>query len=187
MHTYRQSLAAFVCPHRFFTTTRTIKLAVRHQLLLVLMRRHLGLMFTDLGKQFGISRTTASCKAQGRKDNSLVAQRYSGKNKASELQCTVHYPKATCIIDCTEIFVQRPKNLRKRAQTYSNYKHHNTYKALYCIAANGFVMCVSKLFGGRASDTFITKNSSLIGNQIPGDQVLADRGFTITVVFFLLE
>lgn len=47
-------------------------------------------------------------------------------------------------------------------------------------------MFVSKLFGGRASDTFITQNSGLIGNQIPGDQVLADRGFTITDVFFPL-
>lgn len=73
-----------------------------------------------------------------------------------------HYPNATCIIDCTEIFVQRPKNLGKRAKTYSNYKHHNTYKVLYCIAPNGFVMYVSKLFGGRASDTFILNCGFLV-------------------------
>ncbi|KAG1925588.1 NLR family CARD domain-containing protein 3-like [Pimephales promelas] len=47
---------------------------------------------------------------------------------------------------------------------------------------NGFVMFVSKLFGGRASDTFITRNSGLISHLLPGDQVLADRGFTITDV-----
>lgn len=41
-------------------------------------------------------------------------------------------------------------------------------------------MFVSKLFGGRASDNFITKNSGLIDNLLPGDQVLVDRGFTIT-------
>lgn len=89
-----------------------------------------------------------------------------------------HYPNATCIIDCTEIFVQRPKNLGKRAKTYSNYKHHNTYKVLYCIAPNGFVMYVSKLFGGRASDTFIT-NCGFLSHLIFGDQILTDRGFTI--------
>uniref|UniRef100_A0A3B3HPB5 THAP-type domain-containing protein n=1 Tax=Oryzias latipes TaxID=8090 RepID=A0A3B3HPB5_ORYLA len=36
------------------------KLAVHEQFLLVLMRLRLGLLFTDLGKRFGVSRTTAS-------------------------------------------------------------------------------------------------------------------------------
>ncbi|KAJ8019344.1 hypothetical protein HOLleu_42105 [Holothuria leucospilota] len=92
-----------------------------------------------------------------------------------------YQPYAACIIDCTEIYIQRPKNLKKRAQTYSNYKSHNTYKALYCIAPNGFVMYVSKLFGGRASVyyVFISHNSGFGSHLLPGDEVLADRGFTI--------
>jgi hypothetical protein len=90
-----------------------------------------------------------------------------------------NYPKATCIIDCTEVFVQRPQNLRKRSQAYSNYKHHNTYKLLYCIAPNGYVMFLSTLFGVRASDNFITKNSGFVHHLIPGDEILADRRFTI--------
>lgn len=93
-----------------------------------------------------------------------------------------NYPQATCIIDFMEIFVQRPKNLRKQSQTNSNYKHHNTYKVLYCIAPNGYVMFVSKLFGGRTSDTFITKNSGRVDHLILGDQIFADCGFTITDV-----
>ena len=34
------------------------------------------------------------------------------------------------IIDCFEIFIERPMNLKARAQTWSNYmyKHHNTVK-----------------------------------------------------------
>lgn len=40
-------------------------------------------------------------------------------------------------------------------------------------------MFVSKLFGGRASDNFITKNSGFVHHLIPGDEILADRGFTI--------
>ena len=67
---------------------------------------------------------------------------------------------------------------QKHAQTFSYYKSHNTYKALYCVAPNGFVI-VSKLFGGCASDVFITQNSGLEENLLPGDEVLADRGFTI--------
>lgn len=174
----------------FLPQPMTIKLAVHHQLLLVLMRLRLSLMFTDLGKRFGISRTTA-CEifavwrpilARFMKEKIIAWLPRDTLERIRPQSFSIHYPKATCIIDCTEIFVQRPKNLRKRAQTYSNYKHHNTYKALYCIAPNGFVMFVSKLFGGRASDTFITRNSGLISHLIPGDKFLADRGFTITDV-----
>ncbi len=45
-------------------------------------------------------------------------------------------------------------------------------------------MFVSKLLGGRASDTFITENGGLVNHRIPGEQILADRGFTITDVLF---
>ena len=31
-----------------------------------------------------------------------------------------------CIIDCTEIFIERPLNLEARAIAWSNYKHKNT-------------------------------------------------------------
>ena len=40
-------------------------------------------------------------------------------------------------------------------------------------------MSVSKLFGGRASDVFIARNSGFTEQLLPGDEVLADRGFTI--------
>uniref|UniRef100_A0A3P9JI17 DDE Tnp4 domain-containing protein n=1 Tax=Oryzias latipes TaxID=8090 RepID=A0A3P9JI17_ORYLA len=163
------------------------KLAVHEQFLLVLMRLRLGLLFTDLGKRFGVSRTTASeiftfwrpILARFMREKVIVWLPRDTLNRIRPKTFNKSYPKATCIIDCTEVFVQRPKNLRKRSQTYSNYKHHNTYKLLYCIAPNGYVMFVSKLFGGRASDNFITKNSGFVHHLIPGDEILADRGFTI--------
>ena len=36
--------------------------------------------------------------------------------------------RTTVIIDCFEIFIDRPSDLLARAQTHSNYKHHN-YKS----------------------------------------------------------
>ena len=36
--------------------------------------------------------------------------------------------KVAVIIDCFEIFIDRPSNLMARAQTWSNCKHHNTIK-----------------------------------------------------------
>ena len=34
--------------------------------------------------------------------------------------------KVTVIIDCFEVFIERPSSLQPRAQSYSNYKHSNT-------------------------------------------------------------
>lgn len=36
------------------------------------------------------------------------------------------FENCTSIIDCFEIFIKRPKEMKARAQTYSQYKHHNT-------------------------------------------------------------
>lgn len=40
------------------------------------------------------------------------------------------FRKVKCVIDCTEIFIERPSNLKARAQIYSNYMRHNTTKIL---------------------------------------------------------
>ena len=36
--------------------------------------------------------------------------------------------KATVMIDCFEVFIEKPSNPLAMAQTYSNYKSHNTIK-----------------------------------------------------------
>ena len=33
-----------------------------------------------------------------------------------------YFPRQSAITDCTEIFIDRPRNLKARAQVYSNYK-----------------------------------------------------------------
>ena len=38
---------------------------------------------------------------------------------------------------------------------------------------------MSKAWGGRTSDKFLTENCGLINKLLPGDLVMADRGFTI--------
>ena len=92
-----------------------------------------------------------------------------------------YFPRFTGIIDCTEIFIDRPKNLRARAQVYSNYKKHSTVKFLVACTPLGSVSFVSKAWGGRVSDVELVKNSGFISSRLhsPGDQILADRGFTL--------
>ena len=85
----------------------------------------------------------------------------------------------TIIIDCFEISIDRPSNLLARAQTYSHYKSHNTAKVLIGITPQGSVCFVSKAWGGRTSDKYLTEHCGMLKNLRPGDLVIADRGFTI--------
>lgn len=95
------------------------------------------------------------------------------------LSFKLKYPKTTSIIDCTEIFIQKPKNCSARSSTWSNYKSHNTLKALVAIQPNGAFTFVSKLWSGNISDRKITIDTKYLDNISPGDEVMADRGFQI--------
>ena len=87
--------------------------------------------------------------------------------------------KVSIIIDCFEVFIERPSNILARAETWSNYKHHNTVKFLIGIAPQGAVSFLSKGWGGRVTDKHLTENCDLLSKLLPGDIVLADRGFDI--------
>lgn len=87
--------------------------------------------------------------------------------------------KVTVIIDCFEIFIEKPSNLDAQASTWSNYKHHNTVKYLIGITPYGAICFISPGYGGRISDKLLTENCGILDNLLPGDLVLADRGFLI--------
>lgn len=89
------------------------------------------------------------------------------------------YSRLRCIIDCSEVFIQKPSNLLTQAATWSDYKHHNTLKFLVAVTPQGSICYVSELWGGRASDRHIVINSSFLAALHPGDKILADRGFTV--------
>lgn len=89
------------------------------------------------------------------------------------------YHRTTCIIDCSETFIERPTSLVARVQTYSNYKSHNTVKYLVVISPTGAVIFLSKCWGGRVSDKHITSHSGFLNHIDYNDVVMADRGFDI--------
>ena len=57
--------------------------------------------------------------------------------KTLPLDFRAHFKKSVVIMDCFEIFYKRPKLLKARAQTYSNYQHHNTVKFVLGIVPQG--------------------------------------------------
>ena len=65
------------------------------------------------------------------------------------------------VIDCFEVFINRPSDVKARAQIWSSYKHHNTAKFLIGICPQGVISYISRAWGGRASDTFITEHCGI--------------------------
>lgn len=90
-----------------------------------------------------------------------------------------NFKRLRCIIDCSEIFIQKPSDLTLQAATWSDYKHHNTIKFLIAISPQGNIVYVSELYGGRTSDRYVVTNSKFLDYISAEDQVLADRGFPL--------
>ncbi|XP_065665448.1 uncharacterized protein LOC136086880 [Hydra vulgaris] len=106
------------------------------------------------------------------------------KKNLPEFFVKAKHHKCRVILDCFEIFIERLKSLYNQAVTWSDYKHHNTVKVLIGIAPNGYITFLSKCYGGRASDKFITSESGFYNLLERGDEVMADRGFQIRELLF---
>ena len=153
---------------------------------MVLIKLCLNLFDQDLLYRFGISQSTVS--RYFKKWITIMFVRLQPLVKSpgrEELQLTMpiefkkHFNRCVAIIDCFEIFCERPKSLKARAQTWSNYKHHNTVKVLIEITPQGVILFVLKGWGGRATDQHITENCGVLRHLLPGEQILADRDFNI--------
>ena len=175
----------FLKPH--ISATGKSSLSKFHQLILVLMRLRLNLSTQDLAFRFNTSTSTVS-----RIFRSVIHVMFCRMKNfifwpdREELRLTMPLEfrkkfglKVAIIIDCFQMFTERPSNLMARAQTWSQYKHHNTVKYLIGITPQGAVSFLSKAYGGRASDKFITEDCNFLNKLLPGDVVLADRGFDI--------
>ena len=157
------------------------------ELLLVLMKLSQGTTNQDLAYRFGIDMSKVTkvfhmwIDVLAANMKSLIKWPDREMIIATLPQCfKSRYNKVVCIIDCSEIFIQRPTALTARAQTYSNYKSHNTVKFLVAISPTGAITFVSKCWGGRVSDKHLTVKSGLLQHLIYGDLVLADRGCDIS-------
>ena len=83
------------------------------------------------------------------------------------------------IIDCSEIFIDTPKDLEMQSATWSEYKHHNTVKFLICVAPNSGIAFISKAYTGRLSGKKIILESDFLDHIPQFTTIMADTGFNL--------
>lgn len=164
------------------------KISKFQKFVMTLMRLRLNVQVQDLSYRFGISTTNVSSTFKTvlhvlyiSLKRFIVWPEREQLRKTMPLSFRKHFGlKVACIIDCFEIFIERPSNLFARQNTWSNYKHMNTVKYLIGICPQGSVSFISKGYGGKTTDKTITEKSDFLNNLLPGDLVLADRGFNVS-------
>lgn len=161
------------------------KLPSIDEFLLVLMRLRLGLTNKDLADRFNISESLASSIFQtwltpmSKIIGAMVYWPPKEEIIASKPARYRHLPDLVSIIDCSEIFIETPKNMDLQFMTWSDYKHHNTLKFLISVTPNSAISYISDLYCGRISDKAITKESGYLDLLQPYDHIMADKGFPI--------
>ena len=145
------------------------------------MRLRLGLLNEDLIERFGVSPTLFSyiftiwiklLREVLGKALSLWTPRESLREHLPEIFSKSGYGKSCNHRLCGgRCLLKRPKSLSAQASTWSDYKHHNTFRFLVGITPTGFISFLSSCYGGRASDKFLTRGGGFNSRH--------DRGFEI--------
>lgn len=176
-----KSVFDFVVP--FVKSSINSKLSKFEEFVLFLMR--LWLKTEDIGYRFNVSQGTV-CRIFNKwldfmfirlKKIVFWPERENLTKTMSESFRSAFEGNAAVIIDCSEIITYRPSSLDARAATWSNYKQRNTIKYLIGVTPQGVISFTSQGWGGRSNDKFITEHCGILDNLIPGNVILADRGF----------
>jgi hypothetical protein len=169
---------------------RTRKLSIDDEFFLTLVRLRTGLLLVDLAARFNISVASASSifttwinllYVELKELCCLPNIETMLTNKAPAFN---EFRDVHMVMDCTELFTEKPSNLKERKHTFSNYKHHQTFKFLVVLSAHAqpCVVYVSRMYGGRASDKLITSQSQdfLDYAKEMGGRIMCDKGFAGT-------
>ncbi len=83
------------------------------------------------------------------------------------------------IIDCTELFIEKPSQVIQQSATWSEYKSHNTGKGLIALSPLMLPVFASDVYPGSKSDEEILSHSGILSFAHQGDRWLADKGFIV--------
>ena len=124
---------------RQFVTTpkkmgRERKLPSKDEFLLTLMKLRLDLQTTDLCVRFDVSE--GLCSNIFKSWLRAMAEYFKAFVFIPDLEVILattpdrfrQFKNLVGIIDCSEVFIETPKNLELQSATWSEYKHHNTIK-----------------------------------------------------------
>ena len=149
----------FVSP---FITRRSKTLTLFQEFVMVLMKLRLNVPLQDLAFRFGVSLSTVSVAfsawmiVMDIRLSPLVRWPEREELWHTMFMCFQYAfgRKTTIIIDCFEVFIERPSNFLARSQTFS------------------FTFQTSKAWGGQTSDKYLTERCGLLNNLKPGDLVM---------------
>ena len=160
------------------------KLANFQSSFLTLMKMRLNVSNYDLGFRFGVSASTVSrvfskwIEAMDIRLSFLIT--WPDRESLRKTMPFCFRPNyGLRVTSSFELFIEKPSNLLAKSCTWSQYKHYNTAKYLIGITPQGIISFISKGWGGRVSDKYIVENSGYLRHLLPGDVVLADRGFDV--------
>ena len=174
---FRQSVPNRMGPSR--------KLHDFDQFLLMLMKIRLNMQMHDLADRFNISTSLCSSlftswsKAAAMVLGSVVFMPDQGRINETKPRRFSAVKNLNCIIDCSEIFTETPKDHRIQRLLWSSYKHHNTLKFLIGVAPNSFISFLSKAYCGSISDKEICIQSDFFNKIEAHCSIMADKGFHI--------
>ncbi|CAM4548289.1 unnamed protein product [Leuciscus chuanchicus] len=147
-----------VAEHLTPSYTNSFQLHTWDQLLITLMKLRLNLLQGDLAERFGVSQSIVSkviscwLDIMEEKMRCYIPWLPRETIQATMPQCfREKFPNTTCVIDCSETPLQKPRNLDSRGEFYSHYYGQNTIKYLVSIAPCGLIMFISPAYGGRSS------------------------------------
>ena len=122
------------------------KLSLLDHVLIVLMKIMLALLLQDIAYRFYVKAATISqmwrtfvpfiskCLK-----NFIVWSDWGPARRTLPKYLEKKFCDCICIMDCSEILIERPKNLISHAKNWSNYKYNNTIKYLVGITPTGLV------------------------------------------------
>ena len=172
----------------YYMNWKVTSITMEDQLLLTLMKLKLNLRDLDLAHRFSVSDTTVS-NVIHTIVKSLHEILFEGMVQGvlpSQLKCKSSMPasfadfvSARLSLDATEITMDIPTELNRQSSCYSSYKSRHTVKFVTGVAPCGAITYISNMYPGSTSDVAIVKHSGVLQHFVPGDLILADKGFTI--------
>ncbi|XP_047138940.1 uncharacterized protein LOC124814891 [Hydra vulgaris] len=148
------------------------------------MKLRLGLLTKDLSDRFGISEGLCSSifkswlRALAEYLKCFVYTPDLGTIIATTPERFHQFKNLFAIIDCSEIFIETPKDLKLQIHHNTLKLHHNTLKFLIGVAPNSSIIFVSKAFTDRIGDKKITLDSKFL-DLVSSYTLMADKGFNL--------